>query len=340
MTHQHRSGPQGSWEQPRQQSSAPQQNPTGGRWRGSAHGGRSRNGGPPRRSLSRGNRRSRTRPSAGRGRGLWPNPRPAGGKAITPIVYRDPFVLGRSSVNRTLPGPAGDAALLLARLILGTIMFAHGYQKLFISLGRTAQGVENMSIPVAIVSASYVTVVELVGSVLVLAGALITVVAGCYLVVMVGAAVFVHIPTASSPRTTAGNSSAQSRRSCSRWPPQGPAGGASSVPGRAPSRHSSRCRRPRQRLLSRDCGTTALRRPDNDRCPHLHRSIRSRTMPLPRQKAAVRDDGRAPGWGVPRAATPRRARAHLERPCLPCLHGQPNVPPGTLRDCRVTRYLS
>ena len=214
-------------------------------------------------------------------------------------------------------------------------MFAHGYQKLFISLGRTAQGVENMSIPVAIVSASYVTVVELVGSVLVLAGALITVVAGCYLVVMVGAAVFVHIPTASSPRTTAGNSSAQSRRSCSRWPPQGPAGGASSVPGRAPSRHSSRCRRPRQRLLSRDCGTTALRRPDNDRCPHLHRSIRSRTMPLPRQKAAVRDDGRAPGWGVPRAATPRRARAHLERPCLPCLHGQPNVPPGTLRDCRV-----
>jgi putative oxidoreductase len=98
-------------------------------------------------------------------------------------------------VNRTLPGPAGDVALLLARLILGTIMFAHGYQKLFINgLGRTTQGFENMSIPVAIVSAAYVTVVELVGSVLVLGGALITVVAGWYLVVMVGAAVFVHIP--------------------------------------------------------------------------------------------------------------------------------------------------
>ena len=38
------------------------------------------------------------------------------------------------------------------------------------------------------------TVVEVVGSVLVLAGALITVVAACYLIVMVGAAVFVHIP--------------------------------------------------------------------------------------------------------------------------------------------------
>jgi putative oxidoreductase len=98
-------------------------------------------------------------------------------------------------VNRTLPGPAGDVALVLARLILATIMFAHGYQKLFINgLGRTTQGFESMSIPVAIVSAAFVTVVELVGSVLVLAGALITVVAACYMIVMVGAAAFVHIP--------------------------------------------------------------------------------------------------------------------------------------------------
>ena len=98
-------------------------------------------------------------------------------------------------MNRTLPGPAGDVALVLARLILATIMFAHGYQKLFVDgLGRTTRGFESMSIPVAIVSAAYVTVVEVVGSVLVLAGALITVVAACYLIVMVGAAVFVHIP--------------------------------------------------------------------------------------------------------------------------------------------------
>jgi hypothetical protein len=126
-------------------------------------------------------------------------------------------------------------------------MFAHAYQKLFIDgLGRTTQGFENMNIPVAIVSAAYVSVVELVGSVLVLAGALITAVAACYLIVMVGAAVFVHIPTASSPRTTAGNSSARSRRSCSCWP-RGPAGGAStisSVPARVPSRPSNRPRRP------------------------------------------------------------------------------------------------
>jgi len=116
-------------------------------------------------------------------------------KVITRMVYGDRSHSGRSSVNRTLPGPAGEVALVLARLILATIMFAHGYQKLFINgLGRTTQGFEYMSIPAAIVSAAFVTVVELVGSVLVLAGALITIVAACYMIVMVGAAVFVHIP--------------------------------------------------------------------------------------------------------------------------------------------------
>jgi putative oxidoreductase len=98
-------------------------------------------------------------------------------------------------VNRTLPGTTRDVALLIARLLLGTIMFAHGYQKLMIDgLGRTTQGFETMSIPVAIFSAAFVTVVEIVGGVLVVLGALLTVVAACYLVVMIGAAVFVHIP--------------------------------------------------------------------------------------------------------------------------------------------------
>jgi putative oxidoreductase len=97
-------------------------------------------------------------------------------------------------VNLTLPGSARDVALLVARLLLGTIMFAHGYQKLVIDgLGRTSQGFESMSIPIAIFSAAFVTVVEIVGGVLVVLGALLTLVAGCYLVVMVGAAAFVHV---------------------------------------------------------------------------------------------------------------------------------------------------
>lgn len=98
-------------------------------------------------------------------------------------------------MNRPLTGPARDVALLLGRLLLGSIMFAHGYQKFMVDgIGRTTQGFEKMSIPVAIVSASFVTVVEIVGGVLVIAGALLTTVAACYLVVMAGAAVFVHIP--------------------------------------------------------------------------------------------------------------------------------------------------
>ena len=98
-------------------------------------------------------------------------------------------------MNRTLPCSAVDVALLLARAVLGTSMFAHGCQKLMIDgIGRTTQGFESMSIPVAIFSAAFVTVVEVVGGILVILGALLTVVAACYLVVMVGAAVFVHIP--------------------------------------------------------------------------------------------------------------------------------------------------
>ena len=98
-------------------------------------------------------------------------------------------------MNRPLPRPTRDVALLLARLLLGTIMFAHGYQKLMIDgLGRTTAGFESMSIPVAIFSAAFVDRRRDRRGVLVLVGALLPVVAACYLVVMVGAAVFVHIP--------------------------------------------------------------------------------------------------------------------------------------------------
>jgi hypothetical protein len=69
----------------------------------------------------------------------------------------------------------------------------------------------------------------------------------------------------------------------------------------------------------------------------LHRSIRSRTPRLGEGRSARRRQ--SAGRGVSRAATPRRAWAHMERPCLPRPRGQPNVPPGTLRDCCVTEYL-
>jgi len=96
-------------------------------------------------------------------------------------------------VKRSLPAPMGDVALLIARVLLGIIMIAHGYQKLVVDgIGRTTAGFESMSIPLAIVSASFVTVVELVGGVLLVVGLMTRTVAGCMGFVMAGAAVFVH----------------------------------------------------------------------------------------------------------------------------------------------------
>jgi putative oxidoreductase len=96
-------------------------------------------------------------------------------------------------LNRPLPLPARDIALLLTRVLIGVVMFAHGYQKMVIKgIGRTIEGFENLTIPLAIVSASFVTVVEFVGSVLLIVGALTPLVCSLMLVIMVGAVVFVH----------------------------------------------------------------------------------------------------------------------------------------------------
>lgn len=96
-------------------------------------------------------------------------------------------------MNRPLPPPARDIALLLTRILIGVVMFAHGYQKMMINgIGRTTEGFEHLSIPLAIVSASFATVVEFAGSVLLILGALTPVMCGLQLVIMIGAAVFVH----------------------------------------------------------------------------------------------------------------------------------------------------
>lgn len=96
-------------------------------------------------------------------------------------------------MNRPLPAPYRDIALLIARVLLGVVMFAHGYQKMVINgIGRTTEGFESLSIPLAIVSASFVTMVEFAGSALLILGALTPFVSAGNLVIMAGAAVFVH----------------------------------------------------------------------------------------------------------------------------------------------------
>lgn len=96
----------------------------------------------------------------------------------------------------THPAPARDAALLLARLLLGTILFVHGHRALT-GLGRG--DLEHVSIPVAIVAASVVTVVEVVSGLLVVAGLLTPAVAAGTAAVLVAAAASLQVPDGAVP---------------------------------------------------------------------------------------------------------------------------------------------
>jgi putative oxidoreductase len=94
---------------------------------------------------------------------------------------------------RSIPRPLTDVALLLSRIAIGVIFFAHGWQKLNTNgLGGTQKAFEMMGVPLPAVSALYATFVELLGGAALIAGALMPL-AGLLLVLdMAGAFLFVH----------------------------------------------------------------------------------------------------------------------------------------------------
>lgn len=95
---------------------------------------------------------------------------------------------------RRLPTPARDTALLLARVVTGVVLVAHGWQKLVTDgVAATTDGFEGMGIPLAPVAAVFATVVELLGGVLLVAGAATALVGVLVALDMLGAALFVHI---------------------------------------------------------------------------------------------------------------------------------------------------
>lgn len=97
-------------------------------------------------------------------------------------------------MRRALPTPHGDVVLLVARVVLGVVLVAHGWQKLLVDgIARTSDQFDALGIPLAIVSAAFVTVVEFVGGAMLVVGALTPLVVGLHLVVMIGAAGFVHL---------------------------------------------------------------------------------------------------------------------------------------------------
>jgi putative oxidoreductase len=86
-----------------------------------------------------------------------------------------------------------DRALLVIRLIIGTIFMAHGYQKVFqMGIGNVTGMFSQIGIPLAAVMGPLICVLELVGGLALLLGAF-TRIAGALLACdMLGAILFVH----------------------------------------------------------------------------------------------------------------------------------------------------
>jgi putative oxidoreductase len=90
---------------------------------------------------------------------------------------------------------ARDLALLVARLGLGVILVAHGWQKLSDQgLAQTAAGFGQMGVPLPTVSAYYATFVELVGGVALILGLALPLVGLLVALDMAGALLLVHLP--------------------------------------------------------------------------------------------------------------------------------------------------
>lgn len=105
-------------------------------------------------------------------------PRPMGGSRLMP-----------------LPTPVREWGLLVARVVLGVVLVAHGWQK-FTEWGiaGTTASFQEMGVPAPPVSALVASIVELGGGVLLILG-LFTTVAGFLVALnMLGAVLFVHAP--------------------------------------------------------------------------------------------------------------------------------------------------
>ncbi|UOY03243.1 DoxX family protein [Blastococcus sp. PRF04-17] len=93
----------------------------------------------------------------------------------------------------TFPAPARDLAVLLARIAVGLVFFAHGWQKLFTNgIDGTAAFFDSVGVPAASAAAWFAALVELVGGAALIVGLAVPVAALLLLIDMVGAFVFVH----------------------------------------------------------------------------------------------------------------------------------------------------
>lgn len=87
-----------------------------------------------------------------------------------------------------------DLAVLFARVALGVVFVAHGWQKFSTNgMEATVKGFEGMGIPLPAVSAWFTMLVELGGGVLMIAGLLVPLVGVLMAFTMLGALYFTHL---------------------------------------------------------------------------------------------------------------------------------------------------
>ncbi len=84
-----------------------------------------------------------------------------------------------------------DLALLIVRVVLGIIMIYHGWPKLT-NLGGTIEGFTGMGVPLPALAAIFATVAEVLGGLLMLAGAFTDIAGLLFAIDMLGAITFVH----------------------------------------------------------------------------------------------------------------------------------------------------
>lgn len=92
-------------------------------------------------------------------------------------------------------GPVRDLGLLLARVALGVIFFAHGYQKVAqFGMAGVTESFRGMGVPAAEIAGPVIAYVELIGGALLVLGAFTPIVGLILAVQMVVAALLVHVP--------------------------------------------------------------------------------------------------------------------------------------------------
>ncbi len=92
-----------------------------------------------------------------------------------------------------VPQGVREFFLLVARVVIGVVFFAHGWQKLFTNGMDTVTSMfTGIGIPLPEISAWFTALVELIGGAAFILGLLMPLVSILFAVVMAGALVFVH----------------------------------------------------------------------------------------------------------------------------------------------------